>query len=239
MTRQPVSAHPISADDFLQAQKKQTQKTNDTSMATDERLEAPGWWPTKHTSRREDYTGPAECARCHAKESEPQFTTPMAQASSPASNSKILGEHAQIAVRRGPYLYNISRTPTGSTYSVSNATGSISAPLLWAFGLGVKGQTYLYQREGFFYESRMSFYKSIRGLDLTAGHGTGTPGTLEEALGRLIDPETLRRCFGCHTTAATTSEGFDPARLIPGVTCEACHGPGAKHAALMDEEKIP
>ena len=24
---------------------------------------------------------------------------------------------------------------------------------------------------------------------------------------------------------------------MPGVTCEACHGPGAKHVNLMDEEK--
>jgi hypothetical protein len=237
MTPQLVSARAISASASLQAQKNYAQKINETSMATDERLEAPGWWPTKHTAPREDYTGPAECARCHAKKSEPQFTTPMAQASTPAANSKILRGHAHIAVRRGPYSYNISRTPTGSTYSISNASGSISASLLWAFGLGVKGQTYLYQREGFFYEARMSFYKSIQGLDLTAGHGTATPGTLDEALGRLIDPETLRRCFACHTTAATTSEGFDLARLIPGVTCEACHGPGAKHAALMDEEK--
>lgn len=214
-----------------------TQRNIETSMATDERLEAPGWWPTKQTARRDDYTGPAECARCHAKKSEPQFTTPMAQASSPAANSRILRDHAQIFVRRGPYLYRISQTPAGSTYSVSNANSSISAPLLWAFGLGIKGQTYLYQRDGYFYEGRMSFYKSIQGLDLTSGHGTSTPDTLDEAFGRLIDPDTLRRCFGCHTTAATTSAGFDPAHLIPGVTCEACHGPGAKHAALMDEEK--
>ena len=75
------------------------------------------------------------------------------------------------------------------------------------------------------------------GLDLTTGHGNKTPENLEEALGRAIDPDTLRRCFGCHTTASASNTGFDPTRLMPGVNCEACHGPGAKHVSLMDEEE--
>ncbi|MCU1316860.1 MAG: hypothetical protein JWN63_2182 [Candidatus Acidoferrum typicum] len=83
----------------------------------------------------------------------------------------------------------------------------------------------------------MSFYKTLQGLDLTTGQGSEAPDNLEDALGRMIDPDTLRRCFGCHTTAAVTNMGFDSSRLMPGVNCEACHGPGAKHAALMDEEK--
>jgi Cytochrome c554 and c-prime len=209
----------------------------ETPMATDERLEAPGWWPTKHSASREDYVGTKECARCHSKKTASQLATPMAHASTPAATSGILREHEQISLQRDPYSYTITRTGTGSTYSVSDGTSSISAPLRWAFGVGNKGQTYLYQRNGFFYESRMSFYKTLQGLDLTTGQGSEAPDNLEDALGRMIDPDTLRRCFGCHTTAAVTNTGFDSSRLMPGVNCEACHGPGAKHAALMDEEK--
>jgi len=215
----------------------QAQQKVDTPMATDERLEAPGWWPTKRSASREDYVGTAECARCHSKMTASQLATPMAHASTPAATSGILREHEQISRRGVPYSYNITRTETGSTYSVSDGTNSISAPLLWAFGLGNKGQTYLYQRDGVFYESRMSFYKTLQGLDLTTGHAYKMPENLEEALGRAIDPDTLRRCFGCHTTASASNTGFDPTRLMPGVNCEACHGPGAKHVSLMDEEK--
>ena len=43
----------------------------------------------------------------------------------------------------------------------------------------------------------------------------------------------VQRCVGCHTTASTTNNRFDPHRLIPGVTCEACHGPGLKHVNAM------
>ena len=38
----------------------QAQQKVDTPMATDERLEAPGWWPTKRSASREDYVGTAE-----------------------------------------------------------------------------------------------------------------------------------------------------------------------------------
>jgi hypothetical protein len=47
-----------------------------------------------------------------------------------------------------------------------------------------------------------------------------------------------QRCFACHTTASTTHNEFDPARLIPGVTCEACHGPGANHVTAMKAKRI-
>jgi hypothetical protein len=206
-------------------------------MATDERVEAPGWWPTKGSASRQDFVGRGECARCHARKAATQLTTPMAHASTPAASSDILRESDAISLQLGPYTYTISRSADASIYSVRDATKSISEPLIWAFGLGNKGQTYLYQHNGFYYEGRLSFYKSIHGLDLTTGHGSATPANLEDALGRLIDPDTLRRCFGCHTTASTTTAGFDPTHLMTGVSCEACHGPGAKHVSLMDEEK--
>jgi hypothetical protein len=205
-------------------------------MATDERLERSGWWPTKGSVSRQDFAGTKECARCHAKRTASQLTTPMAHASTVAANSDLLRESDTLSLQLGPYTYTISRGTETSIYSVSDTTKSISEPLAWAFGLGNKGQTYLYQRNGFYYESRLSFYKGIRGLDLTTGHGTQPPANLDDALGRLIDPDTLRRCFGCHTTASTTTSGFDPSHLMPGVTCEACHGPATKHVELMDNE---
>jgi hypothetical protein len=48
------------------------------------------------------------------------------------------------------------------------------------------------------------------------------------------EPE-VRRCFGCHTTASDIGDSFNEATLIPGVTCEACHGAGLKHAGDMKE----
>jgi len=45
----------------------ETQQKVETPMARDERLEAPGGWPTKRSASREDYVGTTECARCHSR----------------------------------------------------------------------------------------------------------------------------------------------------------------------------
>ena len=217
------------------------QQQAETPMATEERLESPGWWPTKQTASLDDFVGTKECARCHAKIVATQLETPMARAASMAADSTALLEHERLIYeagqQAGPYTFTISKDESARTYTVSNGANSISEPLGWAFGLGNKGQTYVFQRNGAFYESRMSFFKSLQSLDLTPGHSPKTPLTLDQALGQRLDPEAVRRCFGCHTTAATTRAGFNPSRLVLGVDCEACHGPGAKHAELMDDEK--
>lgn len=209
----------------------------ETPMATTERLEGSGWWPTKRSAPLVDFADASECVRCHAKIAETQLATPMAHAASPAINADVLREHPDVAGQLNSYAYKISLRDGASVYSVSKASASFSEPLPWAFGVGNKGQTYVYQHEGQFYESRMSFYKSLQGLDLTTGHSNRPPENLEDAAGHLLDPDSLRLCFGCHTTASTTSAGFDTSHLSPGVNCEACHGPGARHAELMDAEQ--
>ena len=217
------------------------QQQAETPMGTEERLEVPGWWPTKQTAPRDDFVGTKECARCHAKIVATQRETPMARAASMAADSTALSEHERLTYQAGqqagPYTFTISKNESARTYTVSDGANSISEPLGWAFGLGNKGQTYVFQRNGAFYESRMSFFKSLQSLDLTPGHSPKTPLTLDQALGQRLGPEAVRRCFGCHTTAATTRAGFNPSRLVLGVDCEACHGPGAKHSELMDDEK--
>src|SRR5258708_18856919 len=50
------------------------------------------------------------------------------------------------------------------------------------------------------YESRLSFYKTLQGLDLTTGHSSASPDDLEAALGRRLTDDEAHRCFGCHTT---------------------------------------
>jgi hypothetical protein len=82
----------------------------------------------------------------------------------------------------------------------------------------------------------MSFYSQLHGLDITTGHRSHQPANLPDALGMLLDPLTAQKCFSCHMTAAfTTEKGLLPEDGIPGVTCEACHGPGQAHAVLMQQ----
>jgi len=70
-------------------------------------------------------------------------------------------------------------------------------------------------------------------LDWTIGDVLNPPPSLEEAAGRDISGDEARNCFSCHGTAAVVSTKLQLDRLIPGVTCEACHGPGGSHASVM------
>ena len=207
---------------------------NSVEMPTSDRLLGQGWWPTKGTPAREQYVGSAACGSCHKEKSGSQKTTPMAHAAMPAAASGFLAGEPALTLPLDPYNYKITQSDGKFFYSVRSGAGSASASLLWAFGSGEAGQTYVYEKNGTFYESRLSYYTKPHALDLTAGHPHTTPENLDAALGRPMAPGEARLCFGCHTTASTTHNRFDATRVIPGVSCEACHGPGDQHVAAMN-----
>ncbi len=89
------------------------------------------------------------------------------------------------------------------------------------------------RHNGKLYEGRVSYYTAIDGLDWTIGDALSPPPSLEEAMGRDISGDEARNYFSCHGTAAVANTKLDLNGLIPGVTCEACHGPGQKHAVVM------
>lgn len=208
-------------------------------MATEDRLDLPGWWPTKGTVQRNEFLGPDACAECHASKVRTQKLTPMAHAALRPVDSEALRSHEQLTFTLPPLTYQIQRQPDGSLYSVTDGKQTISVPLSWAFGLGESGQTYILERDGTFFESRMSYFPALEGLDFTPTPSRAPAGDLEDAFGhRMLYAGETQRCFACHTTASTTNRHFDPAHLVPGVTCEACHGPGAKHVAAMKANKM-
>jgi hypothetical protein len=208
------------------------------SLPTREHIDSSGWWPTKGSAARTDFVGAAECAKCHEQIAATQLTTPMALASTPAVNSEILRAHSDLSAQLAAYHYELSANREAVKFSITDGANSLSATVGWAFGLGHKGQTYIYQREGEFYESHLSFYKSLQGLDLTTGHIESEPDNLKSAMGRWMGTDEVRRCFGCHTTESTVEGHFDTSHLTTGVQCESCHGPGAQHVAAMKSGKI-
>lgn len=216
----------------------QTPHPSSVPLATEDRVRTPGWWPTKGIPSSAEYAGPAACAECHTLKAATQKTTPMSAAAVPVADAAILHRQSSLTFTAGPYKFEISQAAGQSVYSVTDGAHSISQPLQWAFGTGEVGQTYVYQREGNYYESRVSFYPSLQGLDLTLGHRAPIANDLAGALGRAMPTSEVKMCFGCHTTRSTSGGRFDATALIPGVSCEACHGPGAKHVAAMRQKEI-
>ena len=150
-----------------------------------------------------------------------------------AAESDVLRTHPRMNFRAGPYSYEIVSDGQQNSYRVSNENETIREPILYAFGNAHVAQTYVYRRNGKLYEARVSYYTAIDGLDWTIGDLLNPPPSLEEAAGRDISGDEARNCFSCHGTAAVSDTKLQLERLIPGVTCETCHGPGGSHAAVM------
>src|SRR5262245_48635611 len=204
-------------------------------MATADRIKEPGWWPTKGTVARGDYVGAAACAPCHRPQSTTQPTTSMARTAGRTDRSDVLRASRRLTFESGGYSDGIAPAGARARYTVTKGSQSSSAPLAWAFGVGNVGQSFLFNRDGAFYEARVSYYDSIHGLAFTPGRAIAAPRDLDEAMARRVDNEELRRCFGCHTTGPTADGRFDASSAVPGVTCEACHGPGRQHVDAMKQ----
>jgi cytochrome c554/c'-like protein len=204
-------------------------------MSTADRLTGSDWWPTKGTAPRSDYAGAESCAPCHRAQFTSQSATSMARTAIKAEQSDVLRGGRSLKFESGGYSYAINADGRQPTYTVASGTQSASAPLTWAFGDGKVGQSFLFDRNGTFFEARVSYYESAHGLAFTPGRAVTAPRGIDDAMARPVEAGELRRCFACHTTAPTAAGKFDPANAIPGVTCEACHGPGRRHVDAMKQ----
>jgi hypothetical protein len=160
----------------------------------------------------------------------------MARAGVHAGDAEILRRHDDLSFRLGPYREEIVTKGGKSvlTVRVGDSAAPLSLDLLWAFGVGRLGQTYVYEKNSSYYESHLTFFASSQDLNITPGQSLATPRTREEAAGRRMPAAESRACFACHTTAAVTNNQLDGKGAVPGVTCEACHGPGVSHVAAMN-----
>jgi Cytochrome c554 and c-prime len=190
------------------------------------------WRPNKPTNGVR-YVGAQACAGCHRSKVSSQQKTSMGRALAAPENCEVLAKHQRLTFRNGKYEYVIARSGDGSSYTVADGTTTLSVPILYCFGKGEGGQTYVLQYKARFYESRVSFYNDISGLDVTMGHVPTPPPTLEEAMGRQMEMSETRSCFGCHSTNSLDGSTLQLEHLMEGVSCEACHGPGERHVEAM------
>ncbi|HVG17841.1 MAG TPA: multiheme c-type cytochrome [Blastocatellia bacterium] len=191
------------------------------------------WRPTRDYSGVR-YVGSKVCAQCHQSKASTQAATPMAHAMEAAADCQILSMQPRLTFRNGPYSYQIARQGSRSIYTVSDGVNTVSEPILYCFGQGVAGQTYIFQHNGSLYESRVSYFQELKNLDITILHPRSVPASLEDALGRPMSPEAAQGCFSCHSTEAVSGGQLRLGRLTPGIACEACHGPGEKHVAVVN-----
>jgi Cytochrome c554 and c-prime len=177
--------------------------------------------------------GDQVCAGCHEKVVARFRGTPMAKALEPVAQAEILRKHPSLAFQEGDFQWRIVREGDRSLMTVTGNGETITAPLLWAFGRGQAGQTYVFERDGAFYESRVSFYNALGGLDLTMGAQLSHAKNIDDAAGRRMDALGARDCFGCHSAGAVAGGRLHLESIVPGVACESCHGSADQHVAAV------
>jgi hypothetical protein len=189
-------------------------------------------WPAEGA-----YIGSKQCATCHAAQARSYPASSMSRALESIGNCEILKRNPRLTWTDGAYRYLIEKTGAGYRYSVTNGKESAEAMLHYAFGQGKAGQTYVYEKDGRYYESRVSYYQQLNGLDVTIGAQNVRPADIGQALGRVTNPAEVRDCFGCHTTGARRGNELHLEKFENGVQCEDCHGPGAQHVAGISNGK--
>ena len=188
------------------------------------------WHPTRVPSGS-NFIGDQGCLECHKERVIAQRKSSMGMAMESVAESLIFTAHPLMTFKNGVYKYEIVRRNKESFYSVSDGKEAITLPILFALGQGKAGQTYVLQYENEFYESLVSYYNEIKGLDFTIGAPRNVPASLKEALGRRLSKNDTMKCFNCHATGAVSGGQLQLKKMATGIRCEACHGPGGAHAA--------
>jgi predicted CXXCH cytochrome family protein len=187
----------------------------------------------------------AACAACHRQIYDSYQRTPMAQASGSATDGLLPGEfthaasgvHYRLFLRDGRAWLSYDRPNAPPDRALKG-----EQELSYFVGSGQRGRTYLFQNEGYWFESPVNWYSKQRVWDMNPKSidVREMPFTLEVDVG----------CLHCHATGVQTSLpgarnhfGAQPF-LHGGITCQSCHGDPAAHlasggkAAILNPAKL-
>jgi hypothetical protein len=192
---------------------------------------------------RADYVGDAACVDCHKQVSQSYQTTPHRLTSQIPTSGTVLGSFRKgensltivdPAQSSEPGLHFVMESRDGGFYETAlTGWGSDvhqrSERIDLVTGSGVRGQTYLYWEGNRLFELPVSYWTDGHQWINSPGYVDGTAD-----FSRTINPA----CLECHATyvralsSDPNTNRYDRSSLIPGISCESCHGPGAAHVQI-------
>ncbi|MGA9391652.1 MAG: tetratricopeptide repeat protein [Candidatus Sulfotelmatobacter sp.] len=178
---------------------------------------------------RNGYVGNEACGRCHSKIFETYQRTAMARASGPAMDvlmpaeftHKESGVHYRIFAEGGRAWLSFDRPGDSEVHG--------KRELLYYIGSGRRGRSYLFETDGFLFESPVNWYANKQVWDMAPAY--------QSAHQMPLNLPAYSSCLDCHASgiqppAKDTANRYpNPPFLHNGVSCERCHGPGAEHTA--------
>ena len=175
------------------------------------------------------------CATCHRQEAQFQPQSAMGIGLELPAKQQVLEAHPKLSFEANGYRYDIERKSGISIYTVSDGSGKLSLPIQYAFG--VHNLTFVFEYQGHYYESLVTYYEPIQGLGITIGDSRVQPHNLVEAMGRRTSDHEIVDCFGCHASNAVSRGKLTLPTMQPGLTCEHCHTGAEAHLEAMSSGK--
>lgn len=199
-------------------------------------------WP-QAAAPRQAATSPGNeaCAGCHAEIYQSYSNTVMARASGPAADGLIAGKfdddisdvHYRVYRQDGHVWMSYERKGKDPLQG--------QRELRYYIGSGVKGRTYIFSIDKFFFEAPINWYSQERRWNMTPAY----VGAKEVPLNLPLFPS----CLVCHTSGiqppitGTENEFSAEPFVHNGITCERCHGYSEAHAkdkeVIVNPAKLP
>ena len=196
------------------------------------------------TRTRDGYVGNQACARCHSAIYESYQRTSMAHASGAAIDALTPAEftHKESGVHYR--IYSESGRAGGERAWLSfDRPGDPQVQgkreLLYYIGSGRRGRSYLFETDGFLFESPVNWYANKQLWDMAPAYQTAREIPL--------NLPAYTSCLHCHVSGmqppapGTDNRYPEPPFTHNGVACERCHGPGAAHVngeAIVNPAKL-
>ena len=174
----------------------------------------------------------AVCASCHQTIYRQYRESAMARGSGPAPQGFLPADffHKESGIQ-----YRITAKDNHVYLSYERPPGKQQSPLqgeeelLYYLGSGKRGRTFLFQREGYWFEIPINWYakKAIWDMAPNYQHAREMPLTLP------VDSS----CLHCHASGVQLSlpQARNRYATVPflygGITCEGCHGDASQHLA--------
>jgi predicted CXXCH cytochrome family protein len=188
------------------------------------------------------YVGDAQCVRCHEDVAESYAHHPMGRSMVPAAD--LLDRQGDVPDTNNPFTalgrrFQVVRQGERVWHrqAVLDDAGKpgieLSQEVRWVIGSGTKGYSYLSERDGYLFQTPISWYTQKQRWDLS-------PSFVPSALaGRIVSAS----CLFCHTNRVRQDSEHPDHFAAPvfeghAIGCERCHGPGELHVRKAGDHTI-
>ena len=185
----------------------------------------------------QSHAGSEACASCHRAIFDSYSKTPMANASGPAIDQLIPGEftHQKSGVKYR--VYQQDGKAWLSFERLSDPAMKGRRELLYYIGSNRVGRSYLFQTDGFLFETPINWYAQKKLWDMAPAY--------QDAREMPLNLPAVSDCLNCHTSgmhtpaAGTENRYGNPPVAHGGVTCQRCHGDDLAHASGKSQTVNP